>query len=148
MANTSAIFSANPDVQTGGAILGVTAVNSTQVLTDSAIVQIFVAGANGSWIDRVVLKPINSPAATVVRIYYCSATGAYTPGTTNTAVNMGVLTEFTMAAITSSAVAAQNDISIPIRSAIPANTKLLIGFGTSTGAAGTGYTSLTFAGDY
>lgn len=148
-ANTSPIFSATPDVQVGGAILGPTALNATQVLTDSAMAMIFKAGANGSWVDRIVLKPINSPAATVIRIFFCADTGGtFTPGTTNTTANTALLTEFTAAAITASATAAQSDISIPIRSALPAGTKLLIGFGTSTGAAGTGYTSAGFGGDY
>jgi hypothetical protein len=59
-----------------------------------------------------------------------------------------MIAELTLASITSSATNAQNDISIPIRKALPPGTKLLIGFGTSTGSAGTGYAVTTFGSKY
>ena len=145
-ANTAPIYSALADVQVGGSILGPTAVTAQD--GTGSLVQIFQAGANGSFVDSIILKAAGSPAASVARVFFCSATGAFTSGTTNTAANTACVAEASLAAVTLSQTAASNDVVIPIRRAIPANTKLLIGFGTSTGAAGTGYSVVTFGGDY
>jgi hypothetical protein len=151
-ANTFPIYGRTPDVQTSGslnsgAVLGPTA-NTAQDGTGT-LYEIFQADATeGGFVDRVVVKSVLSPAATVIRIFYCEATGAFTPGTTNTATNTGLLTEYTAAAITTSNTVAQLDIVIPIRAPIVAGHRLLIGFGTSTGAAGTGYETVTFGSKY
>ena len=149
-ANTSPIFGAVPNVQVGGAVLGPTAVTA-QDGTGATPIIFMSTGANGAWVDRVVLKSVGSPAATVARVFYCTSTvasGSFTPGTTNTAANTSMLAEASIAAVTTSNTVAQNDIVIPIRMQLPANTKLLIGFGTSTGAAGTGYAVTTVGVDY
>ena len=151
-ANTSPIFGRTPDVQVSGVInsgliLGPTA-NTAQDGTGT-LYAIFQADATeGGWVDRVVVKSVGSPAATVIRIFYHTTTGAFTPGTTNTASNTTMLTEYTAAAVTTSNTAAQTDIIIPIRAQIAAGQRLLIGFGTSTGAAGTGYVTTTFGSKY
>lgn len=149
-ANTSPIFGRTPDVQVGGAVLGPTAVTLQDGTGATPIV--FIADATeGGWVDSVVLKPVGSPAATVARIFFCTSTvasGSFTPGTTNTAANTSMLTEATLAAVTTSDTVAQSEITIPIRRAIPAGMKLLIGFGTSTGASGTGYAVTTFGSKY
>jgi hypothetical protein len=105
----------------------------------------------GGFVDEIRLKPVGSPAATVVRIFLCTSTvaaGSFTPGTTNTAANTAMIAEMSLAAVTTSNLVAQSDISIPIRKAIPPGMKLLIGFGTSTGAAGTGYGVTAFGTKY
>lgn len=149
-ANTAPIFGKAPNVQVGGAILGSTAVTLQDGSGATPI--IFYAGAtDGSFVDQIVLKSVGSPAATVCRIFYCTSSvvpGSFTPGTTNTVANTSLLTEFSLATITSSASNAQNDLVIPIRKPIGIGHKLLIGFGTSTGAAGTGYAVTTFGVDY
>jgi uncharacterized protein involved in outer membrane biogenesis len=71
-----------------------------------------------------------------------------TAGTSNTVVNTAMISELSLAAVTTSNSFAQNDISIPIRKAIPAGYRLLMTFGTSTGASGTGYAVSTFATKY
>ena len=146
-ANTSPIFARKPNIGQGGAILGPTAITAQD--GTGSLPKIFDADAtNGSFVRKVVLKPAGSPAGTVCRIFLCSDTGTYTPGTTNTAANTTMIAEVALAAVTSSNSAAQNDVVIPIMEAIPAGFKLLISFGTSTGAAGTGYGVTVFAGDY
>jgi hypothetical protein len=149
-ANTSPIFGRVPEVQVGGAILGSTAVTLQDGTGATPI--IFMADATeGSYVDSITLKPVGSPAATVARIFFCTSTvasGSFTPGTTNTVANTSMITEVSLIAITTSNTVAQNDITIPIRRAIPAGMKLLIGFGTSTGAAGTGYAVTTWGSDY
>lgn len=149
-ANTNPIFGRTPDVQVGGAVLGPTAVTLQDGTGATPI--IFMADATeGGFVDEIRLKPVGSPAATVCRIFYCSSTvaaGSFTAGTTNTAANTTMITELSLASVTTSNTVAQSDLAIPIRKALPAGTKLLIGFGTSTGSAGTGYAVTTFGTKY
>lgn len=149
-ANTNPIYGRTIDVQVGGAVLGPTAVTLQDGSGATPI--IFMADATeGGFVDEIRLKPVGSPIATVARVFFCTSTvaaGSFTPGTTNTAANTSMIAELNLAAVTSSAVNAQNDIAIPIRKALPAGTKLLLGFGTSTGSAGTGYAVTTFGSKY
>lgn len=146
-ANTNPIFSRRPDIGIGPATLGQTAV--TALDGTGALQLVFQADpAEGSYVDRIILKPVGSPVATVVRVFICIDTGAtFTSGTTNTANNTGLITEFSLPAITVSQTMAQNDYAIPIRMGLPAGTKLLIGFGTATGASAS-YSAVVVAGDY
>lgn len=113
---------------------------------------IFMADATeGGYVDSITLKSVGSPALTVARIFFCTSTvaaGSFTPGTTNTAANTSMIAEASLAAVTTSNTVAQNEVVISIRKAIPAGMKLLIGFGTSTGAAGTGYAVTTWGSKY
>ena len=144
-ANIDPIYSRTPDVQVGGAILGPTAITAQD--GTGALPLIFTADATeGSWVESITLKSVLSPALTVGRIFVCTATGAYTPGTTNTVVNTAMIREISLPVITTSNTVAQTDFEIPIRKFLPASMKLLIGFGTSTGAAGTGYAVTTWGG--
>lgn len=138
-ANTDPIFGRQADVQQGGAIVGPSA-NTAQDGTGANVTVIFQADTTeGGFVDEATLKAVGTAAATVARIFYCSATGAFTPGTTNTAANTTLIREITLAAWTSSNLNASSDIAIPIRKALPPGTRLLIAFGTSTGASGNGY---------
>jgi hypothetical protein len=149
-ANTSPIYGRTPDVQVGGAVLGPTAVTAQDGTGATPI--IFMADATeGGWVDRVILKSVGSPAATVARIFFCTsnvAAGSFTPGTTNTAANTAMIAEASLAAVATSNLVAQNDVVIPLRMQLPPGTKLMIGFGTSTGAAGTGYAVCTVGSKY
>jgi hypothetical protein len=147
-ANINPIYGRTPDVQMGGAVLGPSA-NTSQDGTGANITSVFQADTTeGSFVDEMRIKPVGSPAATVIRVFICSVTGAFTPGTSNTAANTSMIAEYTLAAITTSNVVAQNDISIPIRKALPAGYRLLVTFGTSTGSAGTGYVVTTFGSKF
>lgn len=146
-AGTAPIFGRTPDVQLGGAILGPTAVTATD--GTGSLVSIFQADATeGGFVDSITLKASGSPAGTVIRIFLCTVTGAFTSGTSNTAGNTSLIAEATCAAITGTNTAATNDITIPIRRPINAGYRLLFGSGTSTGAAGTGYATTTWAMKY
>jgi hypothetical protein len=146
-ANINPIYGRTPDVQVSGAVQGPTAVTAQDGTGTLQIV--FTADATeGGWVDSVVLKSVGSPAATVARLFYCTATGAFTPGTTNTVSNTAMIDEISLAAVTSSNTAAQTASVFNVRRALPAGTRLLIGFGTSTGASGTGYAVTTFGTKY
>lgn len=147
-ANKEGIYVRTSDIQVGGAVVGTTANTATDG-TGAGNTQIFVADATeGSYVYSVILKAISTIAATVARIWYCSATGAFTPGTTNTAANTSMLAELSIAAWTASNVLASPQYEIPINKALPPSTKLLISFGTSTGAGTTGFNPVTYAGKY
>lgn len=146
-ANTNPIFGRSPDVQLGGSILGPTAVTAQD--GTGSLVSVFQADTiEGGYVDSVTLKSAGSPAATVARLFICTVTGAFTSGTSNTAANTTLIAEATLASVTTSNTQAQNDITIPIRRPIPAGWRLLVGFGTSTGASGTGYAVTTWGMKY
>jgi hypothetical protein len=146
-ANTQPIFGRAPDIQLGGAILGPTAVTAQDGTGTLAV--IFQADTTeGGFVDRITLKPVGSPAATVARIFICTVTGAFTSGTSNTAANTALLTEVGTPITTSSNVNSQGEYTIPLRLSLPPGYRLLIGFGTSTGAAGTGFAVTTAGSKY
>jgi hypothetical protein len=110
---------------------------------------IYTADAtNGSFIQYVRLKAVSTVAATVARLWLCTATGAFTAGTTNTAATTAMIAEISIPAITASNTAATPHFDIPVNFGLAPGTKLLMTFGTSTGAATTGFNPLTVAGDY
>ena len=146
-ANTAPIFTVTPNVGIGGGVLGPSA-NTSLDGSGSNSYLVFTAGSNGSYIDEVVFKPVGSPAATVARLFYCSATGTFTPGTTNTSSNSTLIEEVGTPTVTVSQTSAAPRLSIQMNRAIPPSTKLFVTFGTSTGAAGTGYEVTVFGGDY
>ena len=147
-ANTSPIFSRTSDLQVGGAIIG-TSANTATDGTGANTSLIYTADATeGSFVQFVRLKPVSTIAATVARLWYCSATGAFTPGTTNTAVNTTMIGEIAITAFTASNTAASPVYDFPVNMALPLSTKLLMTFGTSTGAATTGFNPLTVSGKY
>jgi hypothetical protein len=147
-ANTLPIYGRKADVQLAGAIIG----SSANTATDGTGVntyKIYDADATeGSYVYYVRLKPISTIAATVARLWYCSATGAFTAGTTNTAATTTMIAEITIAAFTASNTIASPVYDIPVNMPLPLGTKLLMTFGTSTGAATTGFNPLTIAMDY
>lgn len=147
-ANIQPIFGRTPDVQLGGQILGPTAVTATN--GTGALESIFQADATeGSFIDNIGIKPVGgSTAGTVLRIFLCSVTGVFTPGSSNSSTNTHLMAEITLPATTASNSAAAGEWSIPLRRAIPAGWRLLVGFGTSTGAAGVGYEFITWGSKY
>lgn len=151
-ANTNPIFGRAPDIQVGAQVAGTANLTTSAVTAQDgsgSLQPIFTAdAAEGSYVDRVILKPVGAPAATVLRVFYCSETGTFTPGTSNTPTNTALLAEYTASAVTSSNTLAQNDIVIPIRMPLPAGTRLLLGSGTSTGAAGNGYAAITVGTKY
>ena len=151
-ANTSPIYGRTPDVQISGALNSGTILGPTAVTAQDGtglLVPIFQADATeGGFVKRIILKPVGSPAQTVARIFLCNVTGAFTSNTSNTATTTVMLDEVSLAAVTTSNLVAQTDTQIPVNMAIPAGWRILIGFGTSTGSAGTGYVTVTDATKY
>lgn len=147
-ANTDPIYIREWDLQLAGAVIG-TSANTATDGTGANTTMIFQADAtDGSFVQRVILKPISTTAATVARLWYCSATGAFSAGSTNTAANTTMIGESTIAAWTASNTVAAPSYEIPVNFGLPPGTKLLMTFGTSTGAGTTGFNPLVIAGKY
>lgn len=147
-ANQNPIYARTADVQVAGAVTG-TSANTATDGTGANTYEIFDADpTEGSFVQRVIFKPISTIAATVIRLWFCSATGTFTAGTTNTAANTTMIAEITVAAWTASNTLAAPAYEIPLNFPMPAGTKLLVTYGTSTGAATTGFNPLTIAGKY
>lgn len=145
-----------PSVQwLNGAVAGPTA-NTNQDGTSSSTSSYLVAQARDAtptdrdmWASHILLKSAGSPAATVARFWlYTGSSGSFTMGTSNTAANTFPLGELTLPAITSSNSAASPDFVKPLNFIVPAGNRILVSFGTSTGAAGTGYVLTFFGGFY
>lgn len=147
-ANTAPIYSRTPNVQIAGAVIGPSA-NTAFDGTGANTYEIFDADATeGSFVYKVILRPIGAAAATVARLFVCTDTGTFTAGTTNTVANTAPVAEITLPLIATSQVAAQNHFEIPLNFPLNPGFKLLMTFGTSTGAAGVGYNPVTIAGKY
>jgi hypothetical protein len=143
-ANTSPIFSvvgATDSVATNnsGLVVGPTA--NTAQDGSGTLYKAFTAGANGSYVQKIRFRPVGSPAATVCRVFISSST-------TTSATNTWLYDEITLPAVTLSQTAASSVFELPLNIAVDPNYLLYVTFGTSTGAAGTGYSVVTIAGDY
>lgn len=141
-ANTAPIFGRGPGSDIFAAVLGPNAqggaVPSQGI--DVNTVSIFQAdAAEGSFVRFVSFKPVGSPAGTVARLYLCNVTGAYVAGTSNTLATVALMRELSFAAWAASANLAAPDLIMPVNELLKPGYRLLLGFGTSTGAAGTGY---------
>lgn len=151
-ANINPIFSRTPDTRAGVAVSGAANLTTTAVTaTDGSgnLVMIYQADATeGSYIDHIRFKAIGSPAATVLRVFLCEATGAFTSGTTNTTTNTSLLEEIPVSAWTASNTAASPTYIMPLKIPIKPGHKLLLGSGTSTGASGNSYAATPAAGIY
>ena len=147
-ANIDPIFPIAWNLGGAGAVIGPNANTATDG-TGANTTAIFTAGStNGSFIDQVILKAVGSPAATVIRLWWLNDTGAFVAGTTNTIAKTFMLDELATAAFTASNLLASPQYIFSVKKGIPASTKLLMTFGTSTGAAGNGFNPLVIAGDY
>jgi len=143
-ANTSPIYSivgATDSVAANntGLVVGPTA-NTAEDGTGT-LYKAFTAGANGSYIQKIRFRPVGSPAATVARVFISTST-------TTSATNTWLYDEITLPAVTVSQTAASSVFELPLNIAVDPNYLLYVTFGTSTGAAGTGYSVVTIAGDY
>lgn len=147
-ANSNPIFSRTWDIQAASGVIGPSANTATDGTGANTPLVFTADSVEGGFVYKIILKPVASPAATVIRVFYCSATGAYTAGTTNTASNTAMVAELATTLWTASNVAASPQYEIPIMMGLPASTKLLMTFGTSTGAAGNGFTPIVIAGKY
>lgn len=133
-ANTAPIFTLTPKVSWGVIDTANTAKDGT-----GTVVGIFTAGANGSFLEKVVIKAKGTNVATALRVWLNN-------GSTNgTAANNSLIADITIAATTNSETAKLADNEILINMPIPAGYVINITIGTSVAA---GLHVSAWGGDY
>lgn len=136
--NTAPIFTQTPNI--GFGIIGATQNNDYNMITGVSA-SVFTAGASGSYVTKIRVKPSGSTAAATVLRFFLNNGGA----TTNSA-NNSLFAELSIPVITASTTLAQNDFETPLNIALPANWKI---FGVSAGSGLTGgFEVTTIGGDY
>ena len=99
----------------------------------------FTAGANGSFVGFIKLKPLGTNVASVARFWINN-------GSTNaTAANNFLIAEAALPATTAATATALADISVPINYAIPAGYKINFALGTTVAA---GWQATVVGGNY
>lgn len=147
--NTDPVYSRAGDTQSAqninsGTILGPTA-NTAQDGTGTLYPVFQADTTNGGFCQKIAFQSIGTTSLTVCRIYISSITGSWTG---NTASNTALFTEVTLPAVTLSQTAQSPHIEVPINFALPAGYRFVLSFGTSTGAAGNGWSPIAIAGKY
>ena len=135
-ANTAPIFTLTPETTWGATTI---ATANTAKDGTGTVLNVFTAGINGSYVQRIRFRPSGTAVQTVARVFINN-------GSTNaTAANNILFDEITIAATTVSETTAQSSFEIPLNFALPAGYKLNITIGTTI-AAGL-YVSV-IGGDY
>lgn len=135
-ANTAPIFTLTPE-STWGAT-AITTANTAKNGTGT-VLNVFTAGTNGSYVQRIRFRPAGTNVQTVARVFINN-------GSDNTTAENNILfDEITIAATTNSETTAQSSFEIPLNFGLPAGYKLNITIGTTI-AAGL-YVSV-IGGDY
>lgn len=147
--NTDPIYSRIGDIQSNGALIGSTA--TTAADGTGTLYPVWQADAtNGGFLQKLVFHPVGTSgasavAATSARIFISNITGSWTG---NTAANTWLYQEVTLGAVTTSLSAATTHYEVPLNIAVPPGYRIVVGFGTSTGAATTGYVVTGVGGKY
>lgn len=126
-ANQRPIYSVAPDVQwSTGAVTGG---NTTPDLTTGTIYQIFSATTSeGGRLDRLVIQPLGTNAATVARIWLNN-----NASTTNPANNTQIR-DITLPATTVSQTASIGSVDCQLDTPLPASYKVYVTLGTTVAA--------------
>jgi hypothetical protein len=143
-ANTAPIFTVAADIQWGaadgnGGTAGPLKTANTAMDGTGTVLTVFTAGANGSYVQRLVVRAAGTNIASVLRVFINN-------GSTNATVANNILIgEITLPATTSSLVAALQPIELPLNFALPAGYKINVALGTTVSV---GYCPSVFGGDY
>jgi hypothetical protein len=151
--NNDPVYSKVGDIQAStlaaATLLGPTANTATD--GTGTMYPIFAADAtNGGYVQRINFQAITSTALTVCRVFISDTVPTVTSGAlvSNTSLNTHLLNEVQLPAVTASNTAASPHIELPINLALPPGYRLSVTFGTSTGAATTGWSVLAIGGKY
>jgi len=152
-ANSDPIYSKVADIQQStlpaATFLGPTA-NTAQDGT-GAIYPVYTADVtNGGFLQKLMMQSISTVAATVMRVFISDAGLTVTSGALvgNTSANTHLIQEIGLPAVTVSQTVAAPHIELPLNMAVPPGMRICVAFGTSTGAATTGWNVTSVAGKY
>jgi hypothetical protein len=103
------------------------------------VAPVFTAGTNGSYLQRLICRPVGTNVASVLRIFVNN-------GSTNgTQANNVLIGELTLPATTATAVAAMQPVELPLNFALPAGYVINVCLGTAVAA---GYRVSIVGGNY
>lgn len=136
-ANTAPIFGKTPHVSwaTSNVITGNTAKDGAS----GTIYEVFTAGLDGSYVQKMVFRPRGTNVATVARVFVNNG------GVTTSAANNILIAEVPLIAVTGSETAAITGNELPLNITLPAGYKLFVTLGTTV-ASGVSVTA--FGVDY
>ncbi len=142
-ANTAPIFPLSPKV--GHATL--TAVDATAAknhdgtgVLGTSIFAVYTAGENGGRVDDLIVVPLGSTVATVLRVLLNNGSA------NTTATNNTLIAEKSIPLATLSETSELQQTPVPVNRAIPPGYKVLVCLGTAVDAPGLQVTA--FCGDY
>ena len=144
-AGTVPIFTKTPHVNVGGVIIAsaMTAANvSGYNGTDAAVVAVFTAGTNGSFLQRARLKCCaitGSSSASVMRFFLNNGSA------NSSASNNAYIGEISLPAVTYTITAGTVELDYPFNFAVPAGYVVYAGLGT---AVTTGWSVMVIGNDY
>jgi len=99
----------------------------------------FTAGANGSYLQRLICRPVGTNIASVLRVFLNNGSA------NSTQANNVLITEATLPASTANAAGALAPVELPLNFAIPAAYVINVTLGTAIAA---GVRVSVIAGDY
>ena len=134
--NTLPIYTASGDTQWYG---GATAANTTKDGSSGTIYNVFTAGSNGGYVQRIRFKSLGTNVATVARVFINNGSA------NTTATNNTYWDDISLPATTVSETSAQPTFELPLNIALPAGYKIFVTLGTAVAA---GYTITVIGGKY
>lgn len=142
-ANTDPIYSRQGDVSNNGSTgmnQAITAAANDYTGAGANNSLVFTADpTNGSYVERIRLKPVGSNVASVMRFFINNG------NTVGTASNNSFFTEVGLPATTASATAALPEIDVPFNIALNPGFKIYMGLGTAVSA---GWIAVPVTGKY
>jgi hypothetical protein len=135
--NTAPIFTQTPNIGIGS--IAVSNSVSPFDMTSGASSSLFTAGASGSYVSKIRIKPSGSTVATVLRFFINNG------GSTTVATNNTLYAEISIPAITVSTTLAQNDFEVPLNIAIPGSYSI---YGIASAFTTGGFEITTIGGNY
>jgi len=103
------------------------------------VTPVFTAGTNGSYLQRLVARPVGTNIASVLRVFLNNGSA------NSTQANNVLITEATLPASTANAAGALVPVELPLNFAIPAGYVINCTLGTAVAA---GYFLTVLAGNY
>ncbi len=141
-ANTAPIYTKAGNVSTdnaGAMSQGLTSAAADYDGTSANNAVSHIAGADGSFVQRIRFVSKGTNVATVARVYVNNGSSA------GTAANNALVGQISLPATTASAAAATIEIDYPLNIALPAGYRVLVGLGTAVSA---GWVATCIAGNY
>jgi hypothetical protein len=103
------------------------------------VTTVFTAGANGSYLQRLICRPVGTNVASVLRVFLNNGSA------NSTQANNVIIAEAALPASTANAAGALVPVELPLNFAIPAGYKLNVALGTTIAA---GVRVCCVGGDY